>query len=495
MEKSENNKQLKILFIVFILISIIHIIYATITMRGMYCDGAFYMIDQLNSFSSNNYKLSLDMEHPRFMMSFLMQFPAIIAHSLLHIKNKFVLMGIYSFIQFSLPVIFLSLNFILTKRTKRIDVLFWNIFTYGAIICPFMIFSVVESIIGFSLHFILWNYLCAKIDYKKTDIIFILFLLTMMFGTYEYVAFLGIIFFFAHFHYVMQEKIFKNQCVKILIGIGSLTASIYNIIFMLRTNGEKGEIIRFLGEATDYFPHLFELNTLFSIITIVILMFIAFRKEQISKLLISLIFIIYTIALIYLLNTPLTSIYPMWEGHLRTIPCWFLVPLFSIFLIKDISANIINKNRYTNFICIALICCIFQTSWQIVNTYYWNKNIEYMQNELHNYKGLLYIPSEHKEISGFHNKELRRYIWHGIFPATSILFSKEYKQKTLLLSYDKPQDPGNGTFRNRLYVISDKKMAIPFGTAIDIKNDYWDLTECAKELDKYNKENKIKTDR
>lgn len=495
MEESENNKQLKLLFIVFILISIVHIIYATITMRGMYCDGAFYMIDQLNSFSSNSYKLSLDMEHPRFMMSFLMQFPAIIAHFLFNIKSKFVLMGIYSFIQFSLPVIFLSLNFILTKRTKRIDVLFWNVFTYGAIICPFMIFSVVESIIGFSLHFILWNYLCSKIDYKKTDIIFILFLLTMMFGTYEYVAFLGIIFFFAHFHYVMQEKDFKNQCVKTLIGVGSLVASIYNIIFMLKTNGEKGEIIRFLGEAADYFHHLFELNTLFSIITIITLMLIAIRKEQISKTLLSLVVIIYTIASIYLLNTPLTSIYPMWEGHLRTIPCWFLPLLFVILLIKDMISYRINEKRYINFLCIALICCIFQTGWQMVNTYYWNKNIEYMQNELQNYKELLYIPSEHEEISGFHNKELRRYIWHGIFPATSILFSKEYKQKTLLLSYDKPQDPGNGTFRNRLYVISDKKMSIPFGTAIDIKNDYWDLTECAKELDKYNKENKIKTDR
>ena len=155
----------------------------------------------------------------------------------------------------------------------------------------------------------------------------------------------------------------------------------------------------------------------------------------------------------------------------------------------------INEKRYINFICIALICCIFQTSWQMVNTYYWNKNIEYMRNELQNYNGLLYIPSEHEEISGFHNKELRRYIWHGIFPATSILFSKEYKQKTLLLSYDKPQDPGNGTFRNILYVISDKKISIPFGAVVDIKNQYWDLTDCAKALDKYNKENNIETDR
>ena len=111
MEELKNNKLLKILFVAFIIISIIHIIYATITMRGMYCDGGFYMLDLLNNFSSEIYKLSFDETHPRFMISFLMQYPAIFAHSILHITNKFVLMGIYSFVQFALPIIFLLWNF------------------------------------------------------------------------------------------------------------------------------------------------------------------------------------------------------------------------------------------------------------------------------------------------------------------------------------------------------------------------------------------------
>ena len=495
MEQLKENKRFKILFIIFILLSVIHIVYATITMRGLYCDGAFIMLEQLNNFSSKIYKLTIDSAHPRFMMSFLMQFPVMIAHALFHIKNKFVLTGIYSFVQFAIPVILSLFNFMLTKRTKRLDILFWNIFTYGVIICPFMIFSVVESIIGFTLHFILWNYLCAKIDYKKTDIIFILFLLTMMFGTYEYVTFLGIIFFFAHFHYVMKEESFKIQFIKILIGFGSLASAIYNIIFMIRTDGEQFEVARFIVEATNYFPHLLELNTIFSIITIILLIIISFKKSNISKVMMGIIIVVYITALIYLLNTPLTSIYPMWEGHLRTVPCWFLPILFLVLLIKDIVSDKINENRYINLICIALVCCIFQSVWQMVNTYYWNKNINYMKNELQNSNELLYIPSEHPELSGFHNKELRRYIWHGIFPATSILFTEEYKQKTLLLSYDEQQDPGNGTFRDILYVISDKKISIPFGAVVDIKNDYWDLTDCAKALDEYNKENKIKTNR
>lgn len=118
-----------------------------------------------------------------------------------------------------------------------------------------------------------------------------------------------------------------------------------------------------------------------------------------------------------------------------------------------------------------------------------------MKNELLETNELLYIPSEHEELSGFHNEKLRRYIWHGIFAATSILFSDTYKQKTLLLNYDEIQDPGNNNFRNRLYVVpyNNSEMSIPFGTTISIKNDFWDLTDCAAALDKYNKEHNIET--
>lgn len=493
MEELRKNRQFCLLFILFIIFSIIHILYATMTMRGMYCDGGFFMLEQLNNFSSNIYKISFDETHPRVMVSFLMQFPAMFAHGFMHLKDKFVLMGIFSFSQFFLPFLFVLWNFFLTKRTNRIDILFWNLFTYGAIICPFMIFSVVETIIGVMLNFILWNYLASKIDYKKRDILFILFLIVIMFGTYEYVAVLGIIFFLAHFHYVVREKSFKNQCVKTFIGIGALAASVYNIVFMFKTEGESGEILRFLGEATDFFPHLLELNSIFSILTIIVLLFLAFKKEKISLPFVGFIFVLYVVAFIYLVNIPLFSVYPMWEQHLRTIPCWFIPLLFTFLIVKDMISDKINYKKYSNFICIALMCCIFQTTWQMVNTYYWHQNIKYMNSELSVSNEVLYIPSEHEEISGFHNKELRRYIWHGVYPVTSILFSENYNQKTLLLTYDEQQDPGNGTYRNLLYVISDKKMSVPFGAAIDIKNYYWDLTNCANALDNYNKENNIKT--
>lgn len=495
MEELKTNKQFVFLFTIFIVISLIHILYATLSMRGMYEDGGFYMIKMLNNISDNIFYFYYDNGHPRFFISFLHELPVLASGIILGIKNKYILMGIYSFFQFFLPFIALLWNFQLTKRTKRYDILFWSIFCYGAILMPFMIFSVVEILIGGMFHFILWNYLVSDIDYKKRDILCILFLIIMMFATYEYVVMLGFIFFLAHFHYVLKDKSFKNQCVKTLIGLGALCASVYNIWYMFHVPSEGGEIMRFMNEAHDYMPYILNLNSLLSVLTIVILLCLILKKTKLSNLLLIFFGLLYTCAFIYLLKHPLQSVYPMWEQHLRTIPCWFLPLLFMGLYIKDFISNRFNNIKYINFICVALICCIFQSCWQMVDTYYWNKNIEYMKQELNKTNALLYIPSEHEEISSFHNEQLRRYIWHGIFTATSVLFSDTYEQRTLLMNYDENQDPGNGTFRNFLYVTpwNPSVMSMPFGAYISVKNKFWDLTDCAAALDKYNKDNNIET--
>ena len=140
------------------------------------------------------------------------------------------------------------------------------------------------------------------------------------------------------------------------------------------------------------------------------------------------------------------------------------------------------------------MCGIMQTAWQLVDTYYWDKNIQYMKSELNKTQDLLYIPSDHEEISSFFNPALRRYIWHGVFTSTSILFSESYEQKTLLLNYDEPIDGGNGSYREFLYIPKNNPdmIAIPWGW-FNIKNKFWDLTKCADALKKYDIEHNIES--
>ncbi len=490
-----NNKIYKFLMWFFIIISIVHVIYATVTMRGMYLDGAFYILDQLNRYSNGIYTITSCSDHPRFFILTLLQSPSIIAYSILHIHNKFALMMIFSCSMFLLPLLALWWNYVLIKKTKRLDIFYWSLFSYSLIIITFSIFSIVECILGSMLHFVLWNYLAmGGGKYNKRDIALITFLIIVMFGTFEYVIILGLIFFIASLLYAKQEENIKNKAVKLYIGIGALGASIFNLIFVLNVPNEKWEIIRFFNEIYVTLPHIFNINFSISLITILMLCILIYKKRKIDfklTLLFISLFILNFIRILYCIST---SLNPMYEQALRVIACFALPIIFTIILIFDILKKEQNYIKLTNYICIVLICGIFQTAWQLVDTYYWNKNIQYMKSELNKTQDLLYIPSEHEEISSLYNSNLRRYIWHRMYAATSIVFSESYEQKTLLVNYDYNYEPMQGHHREYLYVVDNTTIAIPW-EKFNIKNKFWDLTKCADALQKYDIEHNINQDK
>ncbi len=129
MEELKNNKRFKALAWIFIIISMLHVIYATITMRGLFMDGGFYMLDLLNKFSDNIHTISADWAgHPRFFILGIMQLSTIIAHSIFAIQDKWILMMIYSFAQFFLPLLALFWIYKLANRVNRPDMFFWGVF-------------------------------------------------------------------------------------------------------------------------------------------------------------------------------------------------------------------------------------------------------------------------------------------------------------------------------------------------------------------------------
>lgn len=500
MEEIKNNKQYRILLLVFIVISIIHVVYATVTMRGMYLDGGFYTLQLLQNISDKVYAPVADYSHTRLFIQYLQEIPVYIANVLFHVNNKFALMMVYSFGLFAMPLLALWWNFKLTERTGRTDVLLWSLFNYCAILITFQIFSVVEIILGATLHFILWNYMVSDIKYTKRDILFICILLIIMFGTYEYVVFLGFIFFIASFGAVIKSKSLKSQAVKSLIGFGALAASIFDIVYMFKQSGEAGEILRFMVESTDYFSSIANMNILISVITCIIMCLLLFVKnKKIHPIATVLVIMALSYVFVNLSLNINDTINPVIEGHLRSIPCWLLPIIFMAMFLSDLKSEEKNQIKIYNMICIVLICGIFQTLWQMYNTYFWDKNVQYMKKELVNLEAPLYIPSQHEEISTFFSPTLRRYIWHYSYAFMSILFSENYEQKTLLVNYDKEIESGNLPLRNLLFVYKYPKyqepayMSVPLGTTIKVKNKYWDLTKCAKALDEYNKQNDIQT--
>lgn len=487
-----DNKQLKFLTLIFVIVSVIHIVYAAIVMRGLYFDGVSYFITVLNNFANGNSGFVFDDGHPRFFAVMMAQCPLYLFF--LGIKNKFALMMLFSFFHFLLPLLILFWNFNLTKRTKRYDIFFWSLFSYCGILILFSVYSIVESFLCGLLFFVLWNYLASNIKYTKWDKVCILILLFSMFGIYEYVIFLGIGFFVASVYYSIKTENMQDKFEKLFIGTGSLIAALYSLLYTLGVDGNNNEIFRFFNEAIDFLPKLLNLNASMTILAVVLFIICCFLKKKFNNISISVVFIFFAIAFIRLLSIKYLSVNPVLEGHLRTIPIWVFPLIFLSMFLSDVLKKEIDEVKLHNLFCIVLVLGIFQTCWQMINSYYWNENIQYMNRVLNKSTTPLFIPSQHKEISSFNNNKLRRYIWHCVYSVTSIAFSETYKQKTLLVNYDKINEKDNFTFREVLYIPAnnDNLMVVPLGgNAINVKNQFWDLTDCAKALKKYDKENNI----
>lgn len=488
----------KVLGLVFVIISIIHIFYASCSQRGLYLDGSVFFMQMLDDISNNNFRIISDSNHVRFFINALQELPFLLCGFVLHLKNKLALANIYSLTQFFVPFLLLWWNYSLTKRTKQYAVLFWSIFVYAAVILQYEIFVMTETIIGIPAQFVLLNYMLGKVDYTKADKIGIFFLVLFMFGTYEQTMLIGLIIFACLFPALYDEENPKNVSTKIFIGVGSLISAIYCFVFAFFNNKEQSDFIRFLGEATDFWFRSFGLCMVIALLSVIVFVLVYIGRKKFTVKLTAAVSFLYLYFFLRMVLMPQIYLYPMWEGHIRSVVCWLEPAIFLGICLyryfgKDDKFEFI-KTAYVP----TLLCGITLSAWQMVHTYYWNVNIEYMKKSLANCDKILYIPEEYDakdEISSFHNRNLRRYIWLANYASTALCLDSDYKIKHFLVHYANSDDI-NPSLREYLYVVpEDKQISIPYNMErVNIKNKFWDLTDCAEALHRYNKDNNVKTD-
>ncbi len=490
----ENSKsgENKILVILFIAISIFYVIYATISQRAMYLDGSLDFLSLLNAFEQGRYVIVSDPTHPRLFCDFATQLPINIAFFAFFIKSKYILSLFFGFPYFLYPLLLLWGNYALSKRSKRFDIFVVSCLFYSLCVLLFQIFAIVELSTVSMVCLLLFHYLAADITYTKKDLTVIILLCLFIFAGHEFILFAGGAIFFASLLYASNATTEINKKIKFNIGASALAASLCMALYILFNSDTQNESLGFAKEMHDFLPHLFTMNTLLSLIAIVLLIVLYHKKEILSKYSVIAVSALFLVVFNHMLHNLGTFLQPMWEQHLRSIPCWSIPLIILAISILDFANKKAPDIFWQNALTIALICGIAQTGWQITHTYWWNKNIEYMQTELAKSKTKLYIPEDHEEISSFSNPELRRYIWYFSYAATSMIFSKDYEIKTLLCHYPNDNDPGNKKYREWLFVQDAKYFFIPTAKLLR-KTHFWDVTKVTNELDKYNKEHKIKT--
>ena len=476
----------KFLILTLIVVSIIHIIYASITLRASYMDGAMFEMHILNSLANGTPSFPIDPEHTRSITMILQQFPMMIGY-LIGIRSSYWLYFIFSFWLFASPLILVFANWKLSQRTKRMDIFAISVFAYSVLIIPYSIFAVAEISMAALLHLILFNYLSSDINYTKKDISIITFLLITLFGGTEYVMFIGPIFFLAGLYYGSKTNNIRDKIVKYSIAIVGLIASIFVIAYFYMHTSMFVDGLRFTGEAQDYFDRALKINSIISILAIALITIFSTKKSYFTTRNKFVFMTLFSGLFLYMMNNLYTYLYPMLEGHLRTVPFWSMPIIFLALFITDALNKKPSEVFYTNLVTISVICCIFHTGWQINNTYWFNKNIDYLKNTIKNAPAGLYFVTKDKNISSFYgNKDLRRYLWKYDYTASSIVFSGDYKIKTLVMPVEgtTPDERAcNPTFAY-MYEINGDKITIPRIT-IDIKNRYWDLSGILKDMEIY----------
>ena len=102
------------------------------------------------------------------------------------------------------------------------------------------------------------------------------------------------------------------------------------------------------------------------------------------------------------------------------------------------------------------------------------------------------IPTLEREISSFHNQELRRFIWHGTFPTLSILLSDTKEQKPLLLTHETEENDADREYHEEFFSYENNEMInLPVVGPIQTKTIFWDLTKATEAFAKYQKEHNI----
>lgn len=466
-------KKNKIWIIIAVILTVIHVLYASFSQRAAYMDGALVTVQLLDLCDVNYYTVLTDAIHPRFFMYFINQFPVVLSYFVFGIKSKYWLSFICSLSVFCIPLLILLWNFFVSKRTKRYDIFVISIFVYSVLILPFSIYSIVELIPASMFWLVLLNYLAADMDYTKKDLIFITCLVILLFGSYESVVLIGVTLFVGSLYYASKEQKIFNKIVKYFIGLGGLLSSVFVTSCFIISSQLRLEAIDRMQELVKVFywsNYFLNLNLILSIFAFSLIPFILFKKDYLSKKNLLIILSGYCLLLISMFANLKIFLAPLFERDIRLISCYIIPLLFMYIIIADSLKKKESSIFYTNLFTIILICAITHTIWQINNTFWFNRNVQFMLEEMQKSPTPLRIINK-DEVYNTHHKFFRRYFYDSNYTGSSILFAPEKEIKTLLI----PSPSFNTKYIP--YIDSKNLFTIPPSFKYELKTQFWDITK------------------
>ena len=484
-------KKHKIILSIFTLVFLTFVIITACSYRGAFFDSLghfFAFIDDILAGKDVNYVFLHDYR-TRHFSNFLSIIPFNLA-IFAGVSDLKLMLKIFTGSFYFMNFVFLITGYLVAKRTKRYDIAVWLFVFYCFFLVPGSVWFTRECRIAIILQFILLMYFLSKEKLSKRDIVPVSLLVVYMFESFETTFLYGIMLFVFALIYYKKNPEAQNIKAKILIGIGSLISSIY-IFFMTKhwasmqeSNIQVSNFFHlFIDQTLNTFSHFFRSSLIITAIGLGVASCILFvRREFKTKDFCFLIPLVSLILLLLYQNTRLVPA-PYLESEFYTLPLLLSIPALGILILFDYKNWTIakyNKNVYSNLIVLSSIIGILHFGWQINSSFYAYEYVSYLQNVLKNAKKTIVKLPEEAKYKDF-------YVYDSCFGSMqrSVLFSPEYKVKSIMFPGKTNRDYGSTCYDNiayTYYLEDEDELSLQYSVSLEVKNQYWDMTKIAKKF-------------
>lgn len=465
------DKPIIILTVLFLVLSCIDIIYATAVKRAIIYDGSIWFSDIVSNQNSFNFEMFWGVR-TRGFVNFINTLPVNIAAVLLHVKSKTILALIFSLPFFLNNFLLLIFHYFLTLRTKRIDIFLSALFLHCSIIIPLNMYAIVEISLATSILMLLFHYLCANIEYKKTDIFFIAILTAISYLSTEATVYCGILLFIFALKLAKKQDNKKSRAIKLFIGINCLLISLFQLYLFHHfsldyINETRADLeLSFFKDALK--SYYFKIDIFFSSLLALAIL----NKNRFKN------FFILTLTAIcvsFFVYTVITGDYVS-SGFFekRFIPC-ILLPL--LFIVNTLFPPT-NSERFEtityNILLLVLIWGCLNLLFSVNNSYVFEKTVKTLVSATENSTETFIDPD--KDLANIYEKgSAGSYLFNcDTYTYDGLNFSRERNITKIILPSKQNGCPDTFGF-------TETELVLPF-SSIPIKSDYADLSKIKEEF-------------
>lgn len=459
---------------------------------GLFFDMPAMLFGSLSreDYNFSNY-LIFHQERVRFLTSFLIAIPFNI---FVHFVKNITMIGIVS--AFSLSYIIIQffgliLNYIIALRTKRYDIAAICLAFYTFFSLQNALWACREVHIAILFYFALLQYFLTKEELNWKDYIPILLIIVYLFESFEITMVFGIILFIFSILFIEKKKTEYNRWHKAIIGVSGFLMFLYVPIklmfwhFLNQINLNAGSS-EWINASVETLHSLFNSNSLITVFSLIVLIFISFFKKEFCKKHIPFIFMVVSVFMYILWKKTHYICNPPIELQNYSFAFWFIFPVIITLLIMEYKNKEFNSVFLSNLIVTSCIIGIIGLFWQINTCFEFHKYTSYLKNLMANTEGVfIKIPQEDDKNEFFLNFNLCYGLTH-----TSLLLSDDFKIKKIVVpaeyyhSYSpfcfSLQQEGNNFYNpenNSVYLQQ---------APLKLQTKYWDLSILKDEIEEFN---------